>query len=118
MDSLSIYPSRTQGKVCIIQASEVGEQTVRIDLVIGTVVKGRVQTTAKQVLVLEQNTLGVASIKDSRPIITAFQEPPLPLLSAASALPESTRMSELERFNQANCTTDLPETASRVNPSP
>jgi hypothetical protein len=66
--------------------------------------------------VLEQNTLGVATVKDSRPIITAFQEPPFPLPSAASALPENTRMSELERFNQANCTANLPETASKVTP--
>jgi hypothetical protein len=118
MDYVSIYPSRTQGTVCIIQASEVGEQTVRIDLAIGTVVNGSVQTTAQQVLVLEQNTLGVASIKESRPIITEFADPPLPLPVAASDLPESTRMLELERFNQANCTADLPETASMVTPSP
>jgi hypothetical protein len=114
MDSMSIYPSRTQGTVCIIQASEVGEQTVRIDLAIGTVVKDSIQTTAKQVLVLEQNILGVATIKESRPIITEFNQPPTPLPSAASALLESTRISELERFNQANCTAELPEAASKV----
>ncbi len=120
-DNLGIYPSRTQGTVCISQTFDVGEQTIGMDLAIGTVVKGRVQTTAQQILVLDQNYLGIASVRPKPymgPYIRAL-DPPIPLLAASSvvvAFSHSRLM--LERFNRANCTNDLPETARRVSLPP
>jgi hypothetical protein len=107
INDLFIYPSRNQGTVCVLQWIEVAHHTVELNLAIGTVVNGRVQTTDQQVLVLDQNYLGIASIKQSKPTIIAL-DPPLPLPTSIY-FANSTPM--LERFNRANCTADLPETA-------
>jgi hypothetical protein len=114
IDRLFIFPSRNQGTVCVLQFFAAGELTSGLELAIGTVVKGNVQTTAQQILVLEQNYLGVASVRRSTPTIIGI-DPPLPL---PTAIDFTNSPPMLERFNRASCTADLPEAAGRVNPSP
>lgn len=101
IDDFLIYPSKTKGRVCIIQSYFVNERENGVNLAIGTVENGRMLTDAKQILVVEKNYIGVAVVKQGKPNISLLPPPkPLPRLSEFSYL-QSSRIQEW--FRKSGC---------------
>ncbi len=109
-EGLSIYPSNTRGRVCLIY---IGIQEAELSL--GTVSNGQIRTNQREVILKEGDYLGVASVRDNKPDI--FVETPysFPIsLRSPRQFAESSRTTTEEvnkvvrEFNAAGCTAALP----------
>ena len=109
-ESLSIYPSNTRGRVCLIY---IGIQEAELRL--GTVSNGQIRTNQRAVILKEGDYLGVVSVINNKPDIfvdTPYSFP-LPLQAPRQfAQSSGTNIQEVNKvvqdFNAAGCTADLP----------
>lgn len=96
-ESLSIYPSKTQNRVCLIWAGITDEET----FVIGNFLNGEIRGSDRKVIFRQGYYLGTAIITKNKPElnITIPLHSPRPL-----KLPKQS----IRQFNQAGCTASPP----------
>lgn len=109
-EGLSIYPSNTRGRVCLIY---IGIQEAELSL--GTVSNGQIRTNQREVILKEGDYLGVASVRDNKPDI--FVETPYsfpvslrsPRQFAQSSGTSTEEVNKVVReFNASGCRLALP----------
>lgn len=109
-ESLSIYPSNTRGRVCLIY---IGIQEAELSF--GTVSNGQIRTNQREVILKQGDFLGVASVRNNKPDI--FVETPYnfpvslqaPRQFAQSSGTSTEEVNKVVReFNAAGCTAALP----------
>ncbi|MEM9540795.1 MAG: hypothetical protein AAGA60_14980 [Cyanobacteria bacterium P01_E01_bin.42] len=90
--TLSIYPSSTQGRVCIIEGSEEGFRRFET----GTVLEnGDIRTSDRRFIIRSGNYLGIAGVYNGQPFVgseTALHNPKplfIPSTSTLTTFPES-----------------------------
>ncbi|GET35507.1 hypothetical protein MiSe_02490 [Microseira wollei NIES-4236] len=109
-ESLSIYPSNTSGRVCLIY---IGIQEAELSL--GTVSNGQIRTNRREVILKEGDYLGVASVRNNQPDIfveTPYHSPvslPAPRQFAQSSGTTTEEVNKVVReFNASGCRLALP----------
>ena len=109
-EGLSIYPSNTRGRVCLIY---IGIQEAELSL--GTVSNGQIRTNQREVILKEGDYLGVASVRNNQPDILVETPYSFPVsLRTPRQFAESSRTTTEEvnkvvrEFNAAGCTAALP----------
>lgn len=106
-EMLLIYPSGTRGQVCIIERFLPRSDGKAADFTLGTVAQGRIRTTDRNIVIKEQEFLGLAFVYQGKPGIYAYANPkPLPSLALLEDIKRSPQI--LQAFKRAGCRTDLP----------
>lgn len=101
-ESLSIYPSRTIGQVCLIH-NYLGD----VEFSLGHVADGVVQTEENQLLIRQGNYLGSAFVVEDQPDIYEYTHPQP--LQPPTSIPDLQNRQVIEQFQQAGCRVDQPQ---------
>jgi hypothetical protein len=107
-ETLHIYPSNIRGRACIVITGEGhGSFTT------GSIYNGQIRYSNQEVLFIEGNYMGIATVENNKPSIQVEipLNSPTPLVAIAQ-LRESMEPSEYsiirQQFNTAGCTASLP----------
>ncbi|OLP15724.1 hypothetical protein BST81_24705 [Leptolyngbya sp. 'hensonii'] len=101
-ETKSIYPSRTRGRVCIVQHElPASIRDNGLSLSFGTIANGQIQTEAFSILVRQGDFLGAAFVQNNHPYLYEYGN--------RGPLKASVDQQIRDRFNQAGCLTGLPK---------
>ncbi|MBD2033583.1 hypothetical protein H6F86_30930 [Phormidium sp. FACHB-592] len=106
-ESMLIYPSRTKGQVCIIETFIPGANDSGFALTLGKVVRGRVQTGNRKILIRQDAFLGSAGVFNGKAGLYEYANP-RPLQDPATVDYFQRVPSIVNQFKQAGCTARLP----------
>ena len=101
-ETMDIYPSTTEGQVCIISAFSTPNPEVELSL--GKVLNQRIYTDAGQVIIQEGNYVGITGKYENETSIYVYRlmaPAEVPRSSSLSAWHESDRV--IEQFNAVGC---------------
>ncbi|MGA7932273.1 MAG: hypothetical protein WCA35_01715, partial [Kovacikia sp.] len=106
-ESKLIYPSRTKGKVCIIDTFIPGMNESGVSFTLGNVIKGQVQTGDRKILIRQDGFLGSTFVYQGKPGLYEYGNPrPLEDPTTVNYLRQAPGI--VSQFKQAGCTAGLP----------
>lgn len=106
-ESMSIYPSKTKGQVCIIETF-LADQRLGVSFTTATVTNNGLRAGDKKVLIKEGNFLADTFVYEGKPGIYEYAHPrPLSNPAATDYLRNERKV--VEQFNQAGCISSLPK---------
>lgn len=106
---LNIYPSNTQGRVCIILEGADGDVNSHFEFKLGYAVNGQLRTDSRSMIVRQGDSLGEISIESNQsPSVIPYLliEPVKPLSNLQRFDPLPARI--IQQFKAAGCTASRP----------